>query len=151
MLVARSQCVAQCRYFGFVSLFVLVSGSCPIFLCLGSIDHDGLPTDLLIAHCQGHQDRLWRVELNIGDSFRFTRTLVTDYANVTDLAYTCLREESVNLFFIGLQMDTGHKHGAIVTLCLFSLSLCFFKISLQSFLTLFVVLCILIVLWTGYG
>ena len=51
-------------------LFVLVSGSCPIFLCLGSIDHDGLPTDLLIAHCQGHQDRLWRVELNIGDSNR---------------------------------------------------------------------------------
>ena len=49
-------------------LFVLVRRCDPIFLGLGSVDHDGLAPELLVGHGKGHEDGLWRVELHVGDS-----------------------------------------------------------------------------------
>ena len=49
-------------------LLVLICSGGAVFLGLRGVDHDGLASDLLIAHGQGHQHGFRRVKLDIGNS-----------------------------------------------------------------------------------
>lgn len=57
--------------------------------------------------------------------FGFARALVSDDADVADLAAASLREELVDLALVCLQVDAAHQHRAVVALRLFCLTLGF--------------------------
>ena len=57
--------------------------------------------------------------------FRFAGALVSDDANVTNFAYTCLCKELVYLFLVRLQVNSCNQYGAVIPFSLFRLSFSF--------------------------
>ena len=68
VLISRRQSVSKSGNLTLVTLLVLVCCCSTILLSLRCIDHDSLSSDLLVAHRESHQDGLWRVKLDVGNS-----------------------------------------------------------------------------------
>ena len=68
VLVSWRQSVSESRNLSLIALLVLVRCSCTVFLSLRCIDHNSLPSDLLVAHRESHQHGLRRVKLDVGNS-----------------------------------------------------------------------------------
>ena len=88
MLVAGCQRVSNLGYFVLVIpknikrqintqydylLFIFSSSCCSILLCLRSLNHNCLSTQLLVRHCKCHQHWFGRVKFYICDSNKWTK------------------------------------------------------------------------------
>jgi len=71
--------------------------------------------------------------------FRFAAIVPND-TNVADFAKLRLFKETKNLLLFSLKVNARHKYCAIVTLCLLSLTLRFFKTSRKGLLALAIIL-----------
>ena len=67
--------------------------------------------------------------------FRFTGALVSNDADVSDLAYACFGEERVDFFLVSLKVDAGDEHSAVVTLGFLGLLLSLLQASLEGLCT----------------
>ena len=68
VLISGRQGISKSGNLTLIALLVLVGCSCTVFLSLRCIYHNSLSSDLLVAHCEGHQDGFGGVKLDVGDS-----------------------------------------------------------------------------------